>query len=117
MRVPRIYTPQPLEIGQALQMEDATAHYLLRVLRLGLDRELIVFNGAGGEYRARVTQVNKKQLEITPECFVAEDRESALITVLAIGLSRGERMDFIMQKDRKSTRLNSSHVRISYAVF
>jgi len=98
MRVPRIYTPQPLEIGQALQMEDATAHYLLRVLRLGLDRELIVFNGAGGEYRARVTQVNKKQLEITPECFVAEDRESALITELAIGLSRGERMDFIMQK-------------------
>src|SRR5690606_39707851 len=33
------------------------------------------------------------------------------------GLSNAERRDLDMRLDRKSTRLNSSHVKISYAVF
>src|SRR2546430_4072601 len=57
----------------------------------------------------------------------AIERESPLHVVLVQGVSSGERMDFTVRKavelgvaeirDRKSTRLNSSHSQISYAVF
>lgn len=36
------------------------AHYLLRVMRLGLGDELLVFNGRDGEWRARIAEVSKK---------------------------------------------------------
>src|SRR5690554_7394144 len=35
----------------------------------------------------------------------------------AVELYNSNKIDFILVRDRKSTRLNSSHVRISYAVF
>lgn len=107
MRIPRVYTSQFLTTGTALILEDAAAHYLLRVLRLAPERELVLFNGTGGEFRARVISVGKKQLEVLPEAFVDEDRESPLATELAIGVSRGERMDLVLQK---ATELGVSRI-------
>src|SRR5256886_12180801 len=56
-----------------------------------------------------------------PYTTLFRSRESPLTLTLAQGVSRGERMDLVVQKatelDRKSTRLNSSHSQISYAVF
>lgn len=98
MRIPRVYTSLPLATGTTVTLEDATAHYLLRVLRLTPERELVLFNGTGGEFQGRVISVGKKHLEVLPEAFIDTDRESPLTTELAIGISRGERMDLVLQK-------------------
>src|SRR5699024_11345075 len=51
---------------------------------------------------------------VTTYLFNREYVENTIKNILTIPVSR---VSFIMSKDRKSTRLNSSHVSISYAVF
>ena len=98
MRIPRIYTPHSLTVGQSLVLEDAAAHYLGKVLRMQPGRELVLFNGQGGEFQAQITDLGKKQVTLAIGEFSAADRESPLQLELAIGVSRGERMDWVLQK-------------------
>lgn len=98
MRIPRVYTPHILTSGQLIELDEASSHHLSKVLRMLPGRELVVFNGEGGEYSASITQINKKTVSVALENFSAENRESPLKLELAIGISRGERMDWILQK-------------------
>lgn len=98
MRIPRIYQDLPLASGSPLQLDaQATAH-LTRVLRLRPGDELVVFNGGGGEYRARVTQIERRAAQVELGEFVDCSLESPLEVVLLQGVSRGERMDYTVQK-------------------
>lgn len=98
MRVPRIYTDQPLQEGVEIELEAAAAHHVGRVLRMQPGRELVLFNGQGGEYRAQVNALGKKWVRVVLGEFRAGDRQSPLALELAIGISRGERMDLVLQK-------------------
>ncbi|MBU2884424.1 16S rRNA (uracil(1498)-N(3))-methyltransferase [Gilvimarinus agarilyticus] len=98
MRIPRIYTEQPLTPDTTLELGGDTAHYISRVLRMSEGRELELFNGQGGAYRGTLGQVGKKCVTIALGEFLPGDRESPLGIELAIGLSRGERFDTVLQK-------------------
>lgn len=98
MRIPRIYTQAPLASNTTVELEEPLAHYLGKVLRMEAGRELIVFNGQGGAYTATITDVTKKSAIINVGAWDDQDRESPLKTHLAIGLSRGERWDLVLQK-------------------
>lgn len=98
MRVPRIYTSQPLANSQTIQLEEGPSHHLAKVLRMQEGRELILFNGDGAEYSAIITQVGKKAVTVTLREKQNIDRESLLDIELAIGISRGERFDWVLQK-------------------
>jgi 16S rRNA (uracil1498-N3)-methyltransferase len=98
MRIPRIYTAQDLDSGTALLLEPQPSHHLARVLRKGVGDTLILFNGAGGEYPAEITTVGKKQVEVRTGDHRDADCESPLHIHLGIAISRGDRMDWIVQK-------------------
>lgn len=98
MRVPRVFTDQPLTSGETLTLEEAPSRHLAKVLRMGAGRPLVLFNGAGGEFRAEIAEVGKKSVRVTVGDHSKEDRESPLDLELAIGLSRGDRMDWVIQK-------------------
>jgi len=98
MRIPRVFTPQALTLNSTLELAEAQSHYLSKVLRMQSGRELILFNGEGGEYSAEIFAVHKKQLEVLVKNFLPENRQSPLNLELAIGVSRGERMDWVLQK-------------------
>jgi 16S rRNA (uracil1498-N3)-methyltransferase len=98
MRIPRIYIDQPLAITESVLLNESASHYLSKVLRMQEGRELIVFNGQGGEYSAQIREIGKKQISIQINQFVASNRQSPLVLHLAIGISRGERMDWVLQK-------------------
>ena len=107
MRVPRLYLNLPLAPNQIIELSDDRHHYLARVLRLKLNHPLVVFNGKSGEYTASVAATGKKSSTIHIESFVEANRESPLYTELAIGMSKGERMDWVMQK---TTELGVSRI-------
>lgn len=107
MRIPRVYLDQPLSVSGQLQLDEQSSHYLLKVLRMGSGRELILFNGTGGEYLAEIIEAGKKSVVVNIKSFSAENRESSLSIELAIGISRGERMDWVLQK---ATELGVSKV-------
>ncbi len=79
-------------------LEEATSHHLLRVLRLTAGESLLLFNGDGKEYQAVLKESANKQARILVENSRQPERESKLHITLGQAISRGERMDFVLQK-------------------
>ena len=98
MRLPRFYTEQLLCEGQNVTIEAAASHHLLRVLRLKQGDSLLLFNGDGKEYQGVVEESDKKQARLLIQKSRCPHRESKLHIALGQGISRGERMDFVVQK-------------------
>lgn len=98
MRIPRIYVPDTLTSGVTTVLPEQASHHLSKVLRMHVGRELIVFNGEGGEYNAVITDITKKHVAVDVNEFSDDDRESPLQLHLAIGVSRGERFEWVLQK-------------------
>ncbi len=85
MRIPRIFTDQCLSSGAVIELEEDPSRHLAKVLRMQTGRELILFNGQGGEYQARIETVNKKAVSVAIGEFDKSDRQSHLDIELAIG--------------------------------
>lgn len=98
MRIPRIYTPQPLAINQLMPLDDDAANHVGRVLRMQPEQQLQLFNGDGNNYAATLTEVSKKQVIVTINQVAANPVESPLHIHLGQAISRGDRMDFAIQK-------------------
>ena len=98
MRIPRIFTEQNLLSGDRVQLEETASHHLSKVLRMQPGRELILFNGAGGEFAATIHEVTKKHVWVSIAEHSVDNRESPLELELAIGISRGERFEWVLQK-------------------
>lgn len=98
MRVSRLYLPQTLEEGAVLQLDEESAHYLRTVLRLKKGADLIVFNGDGREYSARVLTIGRDGVQVEIGTGRSRDVESPLTIHIGLGISRGERMDLAIQK-------------------
>lgn len=107
MRIPRIYTSQPLNPGQTISLEGSAANHVARVLRLKPGAVLTLFNGQGGEYPATLSETGKRSIEVRVQAHEARETESPLEITLAQGISRGERMDYAIQK---AVELGVSHI-------
>lgn len=94
----RIYADQALTTGMACALPEAAARHLLQVLRLKVGDGLILFNGQGGEYEAHIEQAGKREVIARVGSFRNVSRESPLRVTLAQCVSKGERMDYTLQK-------------------
>jgi 16S rRNA (uracil1498-N3)-methyltransferase len=98
MRIPRCYEPQPMALGDTLYLGDNNVQHLARTLRMRAGDQVLLFNGEGQEYLARLTDVDKRSVQVCIESSEAPQRESALRIHIGQALSRGERMDYAVQK-------------------
>lgn len=98
MRIPRIYTPQALLDNTSVTLEAGASQHLARALRLQVGDELTLFDGGDGEFPAVITQVERKQVVVETGIRRDNSVESPLAIHLGIALSRGERMDWVVQK-------------------
>lgn len=106
MRIPRIFSTEPLSEGCEVQLGESASRHLVKVLRLSAGRPLVLFDGRGGEYSAELVETGKRARARTLE-FFPDDRESPLALTLAIGISRGDRFDWVIQK---ATELGATHI-------
>ena len=98
MRVSRLYVNTPLNVGGHIELDDDAAHYVRTVLRLKSGDAIVLFNGKGGEYLCRFSEVSRKSVRLEIEQFNCRDVESPLRVNLGMGISRGDRMDWAVQK-------------------
>ncbi|MBU1263146.1 MAG: 16S rRNA (uracil(1498)-N(3))-methyltransferase [Gammaproteobacteria bacterium] len=98
MSAPRFYLDQPLAPGARFSLPPGPARHAARALRLAVDDTIILFNGRGGEFAARIERINKDEVAVGVTEFAAVERESRLRVMLAQGISSGERMDYTLQK-------------------
>jgi 16S rRNA (uracil1498-N3)-methyltransferase len=97
MRIQRVYTDQSLEAGTEITLEEDASHHLYHVLRLQAGDSVNIFSN-GQEYAAILGQIGKNGTTATLGKLVLEEPEAKLAIHLLIGISRGERMDFALQK-------------------
>ena len=98
MRVPRIYQNSPLNVGASVSLGDDAANHVGRVLRMVPDQEICLFNGQGGQYQAVITESGKKHVTVKITDFSAHSVESPLFIHLGQVVSRGDKMEFTIQK-------------------
>ena len=98
MRTPRIYTEQPLNPGLSLILEAEPSHHLHQVLRLKPDDSLRLFNGDGKEYACRIQHSERQGVAVKIQELLNIEPAPVLRIDLILGISRGERMDFAIQK-------------------
>ena len=81
-----------------LELEPEPSRHLARALRIQEGDPLTLFDGRGGEYPATVTAVDKKRVQVQVGSLLSRECESALHIHMGIAISRGERMDWVIQK-------------------
>lgn len=98
MRLTRVHVSGPLTPGHGRTIEGDAANHIMRVLRLRPGDPLILFDGRGGEHAARVEGFRKRAVIVEVGDRSGTTVQSPLALTLAQGVSRGERMDWVVQK-------------------
>lgn len=106
MRLSRFFIDAPLSLGRH-ELPEAQAHYIGRVLRLAAGDAVQLFDGSGREFVGELVEVGKKSVQVELREQFAGLAESPLRIHLGQGLSRGERMDWAIQK---ATELGVAHI-------
>jgi 16S rRNA (uracil1498-N3)-methyltransferase len=76
----------------------AVVHYLARVLRVSAGAPLILFNGDGNDYAGNITDIQRQRITVKLSESHSPQNESGLKITLVQAVSRGERMDYSLQK-------------------
>ncbi len=79
-------------------LPDAAHRHAVQVLRLKKGDALRLFDGLGLEFDAVLETVSKRESAVRLLSKVAVNNESPLAITLLQGISRGERMDYALQK-------------------
>jgi 16S rRNA (uracil1498-N3)-methyltransferase len=98
MRVPRIYQDCTLSVQTSIKLNETATKHLLHVLRFDAGREVILFNGLGGEFRAKLSQVSRHTAYADILEKLDVNRESDIDIHLAQCVSKGDRFEFAIQK-------------------
>ncbi|MEM1289160.1 MAG: 16S rRNA (uracil(1498)-N(3))-methyltransferase [Pseudomonadota bacterium] len=93
----RLFVDHQLAPERRIELSPDQARYLLTVLRMESGAELLVFNGAQGEWRARVERQSKKagSLEILHQ--TREQPRTSDVWLLFAPIRRG-RIEFLVEK-------------------
>ncbi|MBC8007929.1 MAG: 16S rRNA (uracil(1498)-N(3))-methyltransferase, partial [Prolixibacteraceae bacterium] len=84
--------------GSEVRLHADAAHHAVRVLRLAVGEPVVLFDGLGGEFEARITRIDRGDVSVKTGAHVDVERESRLHVLLVQGLSSGDRMDITLQK-------------------
>lgn len=98
MRKPRIYHPELLTAGQDVALSDDAANHVGRVLRMGAGQAVQLFDGSNQVFEADIIRADKKSVVVKVHSAETDDRESPLHIHLGQVMSRGEKMEFTIQK-------------------
>jgi 16S rRNA (uracil1498-N3)-methyltransferase len=73
-------------------------HHWVKVLRAQVGETATLFNGQSGEYEVTLSDVAKKSASVQVTAFNPTNRTPAIRTLLGQVMSKGDRMDYAIQK-------------------
>ncbi|MDE4454099.1 16S rRNA (uracil(1498)-N(3))-methyltransferase [Psychrobacter sp. DAB_AL62B] len=102
-----------LPIGGSAELTESIVHHWCRVLRANIGDQGVLFDGFGGEYHVQLQTISKKHATVTLLAHTNDDRSTPMLTKIGLVMSRGERMDYAIQKSTElgvtAIQLLSSH--------
>lgn len=103
----RLHVDKPLADGAAIEATRPQVNYLVNVLRLGEGAEILLFDGANGEWRAVLRDVSKRGCRFDVKEQTRPQAEGPDIHYLFAPVKRA-RLDFMVEK---ATELGVSAIR------
>ncbi len=97
------------QLQQILPLTDSIHHHWCRVLRAKLADRAVLFDGFGGEYSVELVDITKKSSSVRLLSYISDNRTPALISQIGLVMSRGDRMDYAIQK---ATELGVSSIQL-----
>ena len=94
----RIFSSAELSSGLLLELDERQARYLTRALRLKVGDGITLFDGRGDEYAATLVAAGRKDATVEIGAIHSRNTESPLRIHLVQGVSKGDRMDTVVQK-------------------
>lgn len=98
MREIRIYQPGHYVSGQELELSEEAGQHVGVVLRMQPGQKLTLFSGDNREFDATIVTAHKKKVIVAILHERIVNRESPRAIHLAQAISKGERMELVMQK-------------------
>ena len=98
MRIPRLYFKDALERGSFIQLNNDSTHYLSKVLRLRVESQIKLFNNNEGEFLATIISKSSTNVTVSIDLQLREPEEDTLRFHVALAITKGERMDYAIQK-------------------
>lgn len=98
MRIPRIFHPVALKTGTQISLTEDASHHVGRVLRMQVGQSLALFTGDDHRYDAIIRAINKKSVVVDVVNAHQDSCESPIDIHLVQGVSKGDRMEFVIQK-------------------
>lgn len=101
--------PNILHVGKTLPITEDIFHHWCKVLRANMGEQAIFFDGLGGEYTVTLVDVTKKHASVNVDAYQTLNRDLAFEVHIGLVMSRGERMDYAIQK---STELGVKSIQL-----
>lgn len=93
----RFHLPGDLVSGAVLALPDVEGRHLRRVLRLEVGAQILVFDGRGSQFEARVTSVDGGTVRVRVAEPVAPAPEARVAITLAAAVLKGDKMDDVVR--------------------
>lgn len=96
----RFYLPDPPDFspGLRLRLDEAEGKHATRVLRKGVGDSLLLFDGRGYEYQARIEEAGKKGVEVSLQQRKQVDKELPCRVHLLAAVPKGKLADHMIQQ-------------------
>lgn len=95
--MPRFYLDAPLAAGQELELPAPVVRHV-QVRRMQPGQDITLFNGAGGQWRARIERMGRSSVSVQVLAFEDVEREAARPVHLGCGLIDASRFDWLVEK-------------------
>jgi 16S rRNA (uracil1498-N3)-methyltransferase len=95
--LPRLFVRSPLAEGAAIELDAKQANYLGNVLRMSAGAELLLFDGASGEWLARIAEAGRKRMTLSVERRT-RDAETIPDVWLAFAPVKRAQTDWLVKK-------------------
>lgn len=98
MRTPRFYHPDPIQVDTSIQLHQEAQHHCANVLRLRAGAAVVLFDGSGKEFVGEIEVSEKRKVIVSIDTEIGLDPQSPLPLHLGQGISKGDRMEWVLQK-------------------
>ena len=98
MRLHRFYTEEQLTQGTLFKCSKELTHQLASVLRLRPGEEVILFDGSGYDFRARLEEIKKKECQLRIIDSFVPNREPKRRVILFQSLIKKDKFEWVLQK-------------------
>jgi 16S rRNA (uracil1498-N3)-methyltransferase len=93
----RFFVDSPIT-GDTAVLTGQEAQHLSKVMRAKVGDELILFDGSGAEFTARVEETGRSEVEVSIIARYEVDRELSFQLVIGVSLPKGDRQRWLVEK-------------------